>query len=109
MKQGTLYAGRLKKAYAKIHKQTPVPETPLPTEPLHQLAIAAFAVSCGEGHAAKIVDSLLANMAGWNEVRVSRPAEVSKAIGKNGEHSLQERMEEGKVVTQESMIRKRKY
>lgn len=81
MKQGTLYAGRLKKAYAKIHQQMPAPEPPAPTEPLHQLAIAAFAVSYGEGHAAKIVDSLLSNMAGWNEVRVSRPAEINKAIG----------------------------
>lgn len=81
MKQGTLYAGRLKKAYAKFHQQTPAPETPAPTEPLHQLAIAAFAVSCGERHAAKLVDSLLSNMAGWNEVRVSRPAEINKAIG----------------------------
>lgn len=81
MKQGTLYAGRLKKAYAKFHQQTPAPETPAPTEPLHQLAIAVFAVSSGEGHAAKIVDSLLSNMAGWNEVRVSRPAEINKAMG----------------------------
>ncbi|MCH9002484.1 MAG: hypothetical protein IIC02_07900 [Planctomycetes bacterium] len=81
MKQGTLYAGRLKKAYAKFHQQTPAPETPAPTEPLHQLAIAAFAVSCGERPAAKLVDSLLSNMAGWNEVRVSRPAEINKAMG----------------------------
>lgn len=89
MKQGTLYAGRLKKAYAKIHQQTPAPETPAATEPLHQLAIAAFAVSCGEGHAAKIVDSLLSNMAGWNEVRVSRPAEINKAIGNAGASTLE--------------------
>ncbi len=81
MKQGTLYAGRLKKAYAKMRQQTPAPETPAPTEPLHQLASATFAVSCGEKQAARLVDSLLSNMAGWNEVRVSRPAEINKAIG----------------------------
>ena len=28
MKQGTLYAGRLKKAYAKLRQHMPIPETP---------------------------------------------------------------------------------
>lgn len=81
MKQGTLYAGRLKKAYTKMRQQAPDPETPAPTEPLNQLAIAAFAVSCSEKQAATIVDTLVSNMAGWNEVRVSRPSEINKAIG----------------------------
>ncbi len=81
MKQGTLYAGRVKKAYAKISQQMPIPETPEPTDPLHQLAVATFAVASGEKQAAKAVDALLAIMAGWNEVRVSRPSEISKAIG----------------------------
>ena len=81
MKQGTLYAGRVKKAYAKISQQMPIPETPEPTDPLHQLAVATFAVASGEKQAAKAVAALLATMAGWNEVRVSRPSEISKAIG----------------------------
>ena len=81
MKQGTLYAGRLKKAYAKLRHQMPVPETPEPTDPLHQLAVATFAVASGEKQAARAVDALLTTMAGWNEVRVSRPSEISKAIG----------------------------
>lgn len=80
MKQGTHYASRIKKAFAQLRQQVVDPEIPEPTDPLHQLVIATFAVAYGQPAATKAIRALLARMAGWNEVRVSRPEEINRAM-----------------------------
>ena len=81
MKQGTLYAARLKKVYAKVRQATAKPELPEPDNPLHRLGIAILGVRYGDVDARRAIDHLFAVMADWNEVRVSRPVEINAAIG----------------------------
>ena len=81
MKQGTMYAARLKKAYAKIRQAAPAPTIPEPDDPLRRLSIAIFGVKYGELEAQQAIDRLLTTMTDWNEVRVSRPSEINTALG----------------------------
>ena len=81
MKQGTLYATRLKKKYAKARQAVPAPTIPEPDDPLHRLGIAILGVKYGDTEAKKAIDRLLSRMADWNEVRVSRPGEINEAMG----------------------------
>jgi len=81
MKQGSLYAGRVKRAFAKLRQQVKTPEIPEATDPLHQLGIATLAVAYGMPKALQALETLHSAMAGWNEVRVSRPEEISAAMG----------------------------
>ena len=81
MKQGTFYAARLKKVYAKVRQATAKPELPEPDDPLYRLGIAILGVKYGDAEARRAVDRLLTVMTDWNEVRVSRPAEINAAMG----------------------------
>lgn len=83
MKQGSLYAGRVKRAFAKLRQQVDTPEIPEATDPLHQLGIATLAVAYGMPKAIQALRALHTVMAGWNEVRVSRPEEISASMGKD--------------------------
>lgn len=81
MKQGTLYAGRLKKAYAKLKQSGTPPAIPDTVDPMRQLAIGVLGVRDGDAAATKALDRLLERMVDWNEVRVSTAAEAQLAIG----------------------------
>ncbi len=81
MKQGTLYASRLKKAFGKCRRQIPEAEIPESDDPLRRLAIGVLGVTSGEQQAERAVNLLLSNMVDWNEVRVSSPVEVQRALG----------------------------
>lgn len=81
MKQGTLYASRLKKAFGKCRRLSPDSEIPESDDPMRRLAIGVLGVTSGEQLAERAVNILLSNMVDWNEVRVSSPVEVQKALG----------------------------
>jgi endonuclease III len=81
MKNGTLYARRLKKAYTRVRQSAPPPEVPEPDDPLRRLAIGVLGVTCGDAPAERAVDRLLSQAVDWNEVRVSTPLELHLAIG----------------------------
>lgn len=81
MKNGTLYAGRLQKAYAKQRQESATPTIPEPEDPLHRLAVAVLGVGIGEREAIRAVTGLMETMVDWNEVRVSSPAEVNNGVG----------------------------
>jgi endonuclease III len=71
MKDGTRYASRLKKAYAKLRPSVPNPTIPEPGDPIRRLAIAVLGVECGDAEANRAIDRLFTTMVDWNEVRVS--------------------------------------
>jgi len=82
MKNGTAYAGRLKKAYAKLRQSVDAPRVPeQPDEPLRRLAIGIFGASVGDERAEAAVNRALSTMVDWNEIRVSVAHELEAAIG----------------------------
>lgn len=81
MKDGTRYAGRLKKAYTKLRQSVSEPKIPEVDDPIRRLAIAILGVDCGDAEAARAIDRVFTAMVDWNEVRVSSVAQVSRAMG----------------------------
>lgn len=81
MKNGTLYAGRLKKAFAKLRLVEQEPEIPEPDEPLRRLAIAIIGEGSTDLQAQRCIDRALTVMVDWNEMRVSDGSELNKAAG----------------------------
>ncbi len=82
MKNGTMYAGRLKKAFAKVRQHEPdgaaVSEL---DDPLRRMAVGILGVDCGDEAAEAAVDRILSVMADWNEVRVSHPTQIQRLVG----------------------------
>jgi len=81
MKDGTRYAGRFKRAYAKLKQAATIPEIPEWPDPVVRLATAILGVECGDDPASRAVKRLNDTMVDWNEVRASYPTEVHRAIG----------------------------
>jgi hypothetical protein len=90
MKNGTMYAARLKKAYAKIRPTVVKPDTPEPDDPIRRLATAILGVASGDPEGRQAVERLLSVMVDWNEVRVSTPLEVFRALGSGESVSLKQ-------------------
>jgi len=89
MKNGTMYAGRLKKAYAKVRQSAPKTDIPEMDEPLQRLAIAILGVETTDEDAKSALDRAFTTMVDWNEVRVSSPAELNRATGNAIPHGVQ--------------------
>ena len=81
MKEGTAYAVRLKKAYAKIRAAAPTPEVGALEDPLTCLARGVLGVTATEEASREAVERLLQGAVDWNEIRVSNPADLSDVIG----------------------------
>ena len=81
MKDGILYAGRLRRMYEGFLRASPKPQVPEPDDPLRRLGIAILGVECGEVKAERAVERLFSTMVDWNEVRVSNRHEIARALG----------------------------
>lgn len=81
MKDGIRYAGRLKKAYAKLRQSVAEPKIPEVDDPIRRLAIAILGMECGDAEASRAIDRIFSTMVDWNEVRVSSVAQVYRAMG----------------------------
>ncbi|MGB2984467.1 MAG: hypothetical protein WBE26_01180 [Phycisphaerae bacterium] len=81
MKNGTIYAERVIKAYAKLRQSVPTPRIPEPDNPLHRLGIAVLGVGCSDAEAGYAIDRALTTLVDWNEMRVSSSIELNKATG----------------------------
>ncbi len=88
MKDGTLYAERLKKAYAKLRRSAPAPELPELSDPIRGLAIGVLGTDFGEERAERQLNHALTTMVDWNEIRVSNAAELSSAVGDTSPDSV---------------------
>lgn len=81
MKNGTVYAGKLKKAYAKLRQTVGSPVVPDPDQPLRRLAVATLGVGSSDQEAERALDRALTTLVDWNEMRVSSAAELNRATG----------------------------
>lgn len=81
MKNGTLYAGRVKKAYARLRHGHLKPEIPESDDPLRRLAIGILGVGCSDAEAQRAINRALTTLVDWNEIRVSDGFELNKATG----------------------------
>lgn len=82
MKNGTAYAAKLRRAYAKLRPaERASEETPELDDPLRRMAIAILSVGCHEEDGKRALDRALTTMVDWNDIRVSSARELSKAIG----------------------------
>ena len=81
MKNGTLYAKRLKTVYTKLKQGVSKPEIPEPDEPLLRLAIGILGVGCSDDEARRALDRAFTTLVDWNEVRVSSAFELHRAAG----------------------------
>jgi endonuclease-3 len=81
MKNGTAYAARLKKAYAKQKKAVGKIEPVDNDEPMRRLAIGILGIANGDEFAERLVNRLTSNVVSWNELRVSSPMEAQRAAG----------------------------
>ena len=81
MRNGTLYAARLRRAYARVRHSVPRPEIPELDDPLRRLSVAILSVGCSDEEAERAIDRALTVMADWNEMRVSSAFELNRATG----------------------------
>ena len=88
MKNGTFYAGRLKRAYSKQRQLVAKSDVPGPMDPLTCLATAVLAEESTEAEAKRAVDRILDTMVDWNEVRVSDGVELNRAAGNTLRHGV---------------------
>ncbi len=81
MKNGTVYAARLGKAFAKHQSSFPSPAVPEPDDPMRRLAIGVLGVERGDEDASRAIDCALTELVDWNEMRVSSGSELNQATG----------------------------
>ncbi|UCF35172.1 MAG: hypothetical protein JSV78_07680 [Phycisphaerales bacterium] len=82
MKDGTKYAGRLKKKFAELRavfSEDAVLDEPTP--PLDQLCTSILGMETGEKKARQAIERCFQKMVDWNELRVSTPEELQEATG----------------------------
>jgi len=81
MKNGTVYATRLKKAYTRHLQSVEKPEIPDSDDPLRRLATAILGVGSSDVEAERALDRAFSTLTDWNELRVSSAEEVHAATG----------------------------
>lgn len=81
MKNGTVYATRLRKAYTRHLQSVEKPEIPDSDDPLRRLAMAILGVGSSDAEAERALDRAFSILADWNELRVSSAEEVHVATG----------------------------
>lgn len=89
MKDGTLYAGKLKRVFSRMRQSTPAEPAPEPDDPIRRLAIAVLGEDCGDAVAMAGLERLHKSMVDWNEIRVSTPDQVARALGERFPNGLE--------------------
>jgi endonuclease III len=89
MKNGTIFAARVSKAYAKLRHSVSRPEIPAPDDPLRRLGIAILGVESSDEDAERAIDRAFTTMVDWNEMRVSNAHELNEATGNAIPHGVE--------------------
>ena len=88
MKDGTHYADRLKKAYAKIKHSISEADIPEPRDAIRCLALGILGSDNGPDRAERQLNKALGLVVDWNEIRVSNVNEVAALLGDASADSL---------------------
>lgn len=88
MKDGTRYADRLKKAYAKLKHSISEADIPEPRDPIRCLALGILGSDNGPDRAERQLNKALGLVVDWNEIRVSNVNEVAALLGDTSADSL---------------------
>jgi endonuclease III len=88
MKDGTRYADRLKKAYAKIKHSISEADIPEPRDSIRCLALGILGSDNGPDRAERQLNKALGMVVDWNEIRVSNVNEVAALLGDASADSL---------------------
>lgn len=88
MKNGTLYAKKLKKAMARI-RGAATEAAAQANDPIEHLIVAVLSQETSVQRAEKAMRQLRDDMVDFNELRVSSPAEVSASIQQHVPHPVQ--------------------
>ncbi len=80
MKNGTLYAKRVRKVFSQLKSAHGTPEAPEPSDPVEQLVIGLLGLEVPESRAHRAAKALCEVMVDINEVRVSTAAELAPII-----------------------------
>lgn len=80
MRNGTLYAKRVKRVFQNLRRQYGSAKVPEPSDPVEQLVIALLAYEVPVSRAVRAATALLEAMVDYNEVRVSTTAEIANVI-----------------------------
>lgn len=80
MKEGTLYAKRVKKSYAQLRAAQGKPEIPEPSDPIEQLVLGLLSFETSPPDGIRALRAIREVMVDWNEVRVSTDAELARVI-----------------------------
>lgn len=81
MRDGTAYAAKLKKSWAKHRSSAAKPVIPELQDPVGCLARATLGDALGEEKGNAAIEHLMSEMVDWNEVRVSSAFEIQEAMG----------------------------
>lgn len=81
MKNGTMYAARLRKVYTRLRESVPTRNIPEPGDPVRCLAVAILGENCTDDDAERAIERAFSTMVDWNEMRVSSAVELNKATG----------------------------
>jgi len=81
MKNGTVYAAKLKRAFTKQRQTAPPAKSPETDDIVRCLAVSILGVGCSDAESERAVSRALKAMVEWNEIRVSTASEVNKATG----------------------------
>lgn len=81
MKNGSVYADRVRKAYLRLAKTHRKPNAASATDPLRQAAAAVLGRHDGLGSGTAALDRIFKRVVDWNEVRVSTAEELSTWVG----------------------------
>ena len=76
MKNGTVYAKRVKRLFNQLKKSFDLPEMPEPTDPVEQIVHARLTATAGETKAKRAFSRLLEVLVDINEMRVSTSMEL---------------------------------
>lgn len=88
MKDGTRYADRLKKAYAKAIHGVSDADIPDSADPIRSLAAGILGTDGGPDRAERQLNKALSSVVDWNEIRVSNAQEVGELMGDTSPDSL---------------------
>jgi endonuclease III len=81
MRKGTRYARKLKQVHAALMRGAPAVDAEESTDPTEQLIIAVLSQETPSTRARKALKRINRDMADYNELRVSTPAEISESVG----------------------------